>query len=85
MENPVTTAFTLPPADSPVQAGVDHVLAAVAGTVFWSADGSEAIVLLRDDHYAVAVNSDGDTRSAYLTYVKPENDDERGWTTGWEC
>jgi hypothetical protein len=68
-----------------MQGGVDSVLAAVAGTVFYSADGSEAIVLLRDDHYAVAVNSDGDTASAYLTWVKPENDDELGWTTGWEC
>jgi hypothetical protein len=74
-----------PPTDSPLQAGVDSVLAAVAGTVFRSADGSEAIVLLRDDHYVVAVNSDGDTASAYLTWVKPENDDELGWATGWEC
>jgi hypothetical protein len=72
-------------AAGPLQEGVDSVLATVAGTVFYSADGSEAIVLLRDEHYAVSVDSDGDTQSAYLTWVRPENEDELGWSTGWGC
>jgi hypothetical protein len=83
--NQAGTAFTLPPASGPLRESVDHILGTVPGTVFWSDDGSEAIVLLRDDHYAVAVSSDGDTQSAYLAWVKPENEDELGWTTGWEC
>jgi hypothetical protein len=85
MNDPRIPAPEARPAGSALREGVNSVLATVPGTVFYSASGNEAIVLLRDDSYVISVDSDGDTSSAYLTWVRPENEDELGWTTGWEC
>jgi hypothetical protein len=73
--------------------GIEHVLAAVAGTVFRS-DAGEVIILLRDDPYVISVDEDGDTASAYLVTVTPgeiaramdaDEAEISGWSTGWDC
>jgi hypothetical protein len=73
-------------------AGVDHVLAAVAGTVFRSEAG-ETIILLDRDPYAIRVDEDGDMSSAYLVTVPPagiaaaldaDEDEIGGWSTGYD-
>jgi hypothetical protein len=73
--------------------GIEHVLAAVAGTVFRSETG-EVIILLREGGYAIAVDEDGHTSSAHLVTVPPgdiagamdaDRDEISGWAPGWEC
>ena len=65
----------------------------MSGTVFRSEAG-EVIVLLRDDPYAISVDEDGHTVSAYLVTVPPgdiaaamkaDEAEISGWTTGWDC
>jgi hypothetical protein len=72
---------------------VDHVLAAVSGTVFRSETG-EVIILLNEDNYAISVDPDGHTVSAYLVTVPPaeiaaamsaDPGEISGWSTGWDC
>jgi hypothetical protein len=74
-------------------AGVDHILGAVKGTVF-RAESGETIVLLDDDRgYAIRVDEDGDTTSAYLVTVHPaeiaaamdaDEAEIAGWATGYD-
>jgi hypothetical protein len=73
--------------------GIEHVLAAVGGTVFRS-DAGQTLVLLHDDPYVISVDEDGDTASAYLVTVPPSEiatamgadaAEIGGWSTGWDC
>jgi len=71
-----------------------HILTAVAGTVFRCETTSEVIILLNGDHYAISVDEDGHTMSAYLVTVPPgeiaaaldaDETEISGWSTGWDC
>jgi hypothetical protein len=73
---------------------VEHVTSAVPGRVYYSEDGTDALVVLGLDPYVVRVNADGDTDSAYLSTIPPadiaaamgaDKDEIGGWATGWEC
>jgi hypothetical protein len=80
--------------DHPIQAEtVDHVLAFMKGTVFRSAAG-EVVILLNEDNYAIAVDPEGHTVSAYLVTVPPaeiaaamgaDPGEVSGWSTGYDC
>jgi len=73
--------------------GIEHILAAVRGDVFRSETQNDAIVMLRDDPYAISVDKDGNTSSAYLVTVPPaeiaaamdaDEAEIAGWTTGYD-
>ena len=76
------------------QAGaVEHVLAAVRGTVFRNEVTSEVITLLSQDNYAISVDEEGHTVSAYLVTVPPaeiaaamgaDPGEISGWETGYD-
>jgi hypothetical protein len=84
--------MTMQPMTKAQQAGADHVLAAMSGTVFRSEDG-EVIILLNQDPYAISVDKDGATVGAYLVTVPPADIAETmdadeheigGWSTGYD-
>jgi sugar/nucleoside kinase (ribokinase family) len=73
---------------------VECVTAAVPGTVFYSEDGTEALVLLNLDPYVVRVDADENTESAYLVTMPPAEiakatgageGEIGGFAAGWTC
>lgn len=88
----MTTGNTSP-ASTIQEQTIESILAVVSGTVFRS-DTGEAIIMLNEDNYAISVDEDGHTVSAYLVTVPPteiaaamdaDRDEISGWSTGWEC
>jgi hypothetical protein len=73
---------------------IEHILAIVSGTVFRNDTTGEVIIMLSEDNYAISVDKDGHTVSAYLVTVPPteiaaamdaDRDEISGWSTGWEA
>lgn len=72
---------------------VDHILAAVAGSVFRSETQSDVIIMLNHDPYAISVDEGGHTVSTNLVTVPPAEIAEAldadeaeiaGWSTGYD-
>lgn len=85
--------MTLPDMPYRQQQTVDAILATVRGTVYRDDDG-DVIIMLSDDHVAVAVDREGNTSSTWLVAVPPADiatlagldvTDIAGWTTGWSA
>jgi hypothetical protein len=83
----------LPLPEAQQSAVYDSILSTVSGTVFRSETG-EVIVMLNEDNYAISVDPDGHTVSAYLVTVAPatiaaamdaDEGEISGWSTGWDC
>lgn len=82
----------LPPMPATQAEGVEHVLAAVNGEVFRSAEGG-VIVMLTDDPYAISVDKGGHFVSTNLVTVSPaevaqamdaDEGEIGGWSTGYD-
>jgi hypothetical protein len=72
---------------------IEMILGTVSGTVFRGPAG-EVIILLNEDNYAISVDDEGHTVSAYLVTVPPaeiaaameaDEGEISGWSTGWEA
>jgi hypothetical protein len=77
----------------PQEQAIESILATVNGAVFRGPDG-EVLILLDTSNYAISVDEDGGTVSAYLVTVPPaeiaaamgaDEGEISGWSAGWDC